>query len=200
VVGLAALTVTEPSLASDGVEELWRQTYWGESANALLRQFGSTAVVLPRAFDFGDSYATVVLRSRIVGAVPMVVFFQMDKITNGLKRIQLERPGYGVNPPAFHAILSALQTDFGSPDQLCAIPVRPASGYQAATEALWLRDDAVVSVIFRDTTLQAFEGLFGPATGSCGLTGQLLIRIGPPDGDGGPCSLERRRDPETPGR
>ena len=201
VVGLAALIVTEPSLPADGVEELWRQTYWGESANALLRQFGPTAVVLPRAFDFGDSYATVVLPSRIVGAVPMVVFFQMDKITNGLKRIQLERPRHGVNPPAFRAILSAIQTDFGSPDQLCAIPVRPASGYQAAAEALWLRDDAAISVIFRDTTLQAFEGcFFGPAAGSCGLTGQLLVRIGPSDGDGDPCSLKRRRGPETSGR
>jgi hypothetical protein len=201
VVGLAALTLADPSLAADGVEGLLRQTYWDESANDLLRQFGTSAVVLPRAFDFGDSYATVVLPSRIVGAVPMVVFFQMDKITNGLKRIQLERPRHGVNPPAFRAILSALQTDFGRPGQLCAIPVRPASGYQAAAEALWLRDDAVVSVIFRDTTLQALEGcLFGPATGSCGLTGQLLIRIGPSDGDGDPCSAERRRDPETRGR
>ena len=182
-----------PLLAADGIEGLWRQTHWGESANELLRQFGPAAVQLPRALDFGDSYATIVLPSQIVGVVPMVVFFQMDKVTHGLKRIQLERPRHGVNPPAFRAILAALQTDFGSPDRVCAIAVLPASGYQAAAEALWLRDGAVVSAIFRDTTLQAFEGcLFGPASGSCGLTGQLLVRIGPTAADGDPCSLERR--------
>jgi hypothetical protein len=57
---------------------------------------------------------------------------------------------------------------------------------------LWRRDDGVMSAIYRDTTLQAFEGcLFGPATGSCGLTGQLLVRISPPASDGDPCALER---------
>jgi hypothetical protein len=195
-VGLATATFTGPLLAGAGVEELWRQTHWGESSEALRRQFGSDASTLPRALDFGDSYVDVVLPSQMVGAVPMVVFFQMDKVTHGLKRIQLERPRHGVNPPALRAVLATLQTDFGSPDRVCAVPVLPASGYQAAAEALWLRDDAVVSAIFRDTTLQAFAGcLFGPATGSCGLTGQLLVRIGPPSGDGDPCSLERHRNP-----
>ena len=200
-VGLAAVALAGPLLAASGVEGIWLQTHWGESSDALLRQFGADAKRLPRALDFGDSYVDVVLPGETIGGVPMVVFFQMDKVSHGLKRIQLERPRHGVNPPAFRGILSALQTDFGSPDQLCAIPVLPASGYQAAAEALWLRDDAVVSAIFRDTTLQAFEGcLFGPATGSCGLTGQLLVRIGPTAGDGDPCSLERRRDPEEPVR
>jgi hypothetical protein len=194
-VAIAATALAGPIFAADGIEGIWRATYWGESSDALLRQFGTDANRLHRAFDFGDSYVDVVLPSRAIGGVPMVVFFQMDKVTHGLKRIQLERPRHGVNPPAFRAILAALQTDFGSPDQTCAIPVIQASGYQAAAEALWLRNDAVVSAIFRDTTLQAFEGcLFGPATGSCGLTGQLLVRIGLPSGDGDPCSLERRRD------
>ena len=200
-VAVAAPALAAPVLAADGIEKIWHQTHWGESANDLLRQFGSDATRLHQALDFGDSYVDVLLPSHTIGGVSMVVFFQMDKITHGLKRIQLERPRHEVNPPAFRSILAALEIDFGSPDQLCAIPVRPANGYQAAAEAQWLRGDAVVSVIFRDTTLQAFEGcLFGPATGSCGLTGQLLVRIGPSDGDGDPCSLEQRRDPETPGR
>src|SRR4029077_1780899 len=197
--GAVALAGAPP--AATGIEGLWRQTYWGESSVELLRQFGTDARQLPRALDFGDSYATVVLPSQMVGGVPMVVFFQMDKTTHGLRRIQFERPRHGVNPPAFRGILAALSADFGTPDRLCAIPILPANGYQAAAEALWLRDGAVVSAIFRDTTLQAFEGcLFGPASGSCGLTGQLLVRIGPPNGDGDPCSLEWSRDTETPGQ
>ena len=193
---VAVLVFARPAHAETGIREIWRQTHWGESSDALVRQFGADATKLSRAVDFGDSYVDVFLPSQPIGGVPMVVFFQMDKISHGLKRIQLERPRHGVNPPAFRGILAALQTDFGSPDQLCAIPVLPASGYQAAAEALWLRDGTVVSATFRDTTLQAFEGcLFGPATGSCGLTGQLLVRIGPPSDDGDPCSLERHRNP-----
>jgi hypothetical protein len=195
-VWITITVVAGPAHAAAGIEEIWHRTYWGEPSETLLQQFGGAATRLPRALDFGDSYADVVLPGQVVGGVPMVVFFQMDKTTHGLKRIQFERPRHGVNPPAFRALLAALQTDFGSPDQMCVIPVSPAGGYQAAAKELWLRDGAVVSAIFRDTTLQAFEGcLFGPATGSCGLTGQLLLRIGPPGGDGDPCSPELHRDP-----
>jgi hypothetical protein len=195
-VWIAVVTLAGSALAASGIEEIWHKTHWGQSSEILLQQFGDAATRLPKALDFGDSYADVVLPSQVVGGVPMVVFFQMDKATHGLKRIQLERPRHGVNPPAFRAILAALETDFGRSDQMCVIPARPAGGYQAVAEELWLRDGAVVSAIFRDTTLQAFDGcLFGPATGSCGLTGQLLVRIGPPGGDGDPCSLERPGGP-----
>jgi hypothetical protein len=187
----AAMGLAERALGSNDVARLWQQTRWGESSDELLREFGPDAMRLPQPLDFGDSYVDVALPRYVVGGVPMVVFFQMDRATHGLKRIQLERPRHGVNPPAFRALLIALQSDFGWPDRLCAVPVYPHGGYQAANEALWFRDGAAISAIFRDTTLQAFEGcLFGPATGSCGLKGQLLIRIGPPDGGADPCFLE----------
>ena len=190
-IALAAVAYAGCALAAAGIEEIWHQTYWGEFSDALLRQFGAEATRLPRALDFGDSYTDVVLPIQVIGGVPMVVFFQMDKATHGLKRIQLERPRHGVNPPAFRAILAALRNDFGTPDQMCVVPAHPAGGYQAAAEELWLRNGAIVSAIFRDTTLEAFEGcLFGLASGTCGLTGQLLVRIGPPGGDGDPCSLQ----------
>jgi hypothetical protein len=192
----AALVVFVPvqlSFAADGMEQLLHETHWGESSGELLDVFGA-ARRLPRALDFGDSYADIVLSWQTLGGMPMVVFFQMDKATHGLKRIQLERPRHGVNPPAFRAIAAALHADYGQPDQTCVIPVLPASGYQAAAEERWARDGAVISAIFRDTTLQAFEGcLFGPATGWCGLHGQLLVRIDPPDGSADPCSLAFRR-------
>jgi hypothetical protein len=178
---VAVLAHPRFSVAADGIEELLRETHWGETSGELLRQFGEEAKRLPQALDFGDSYADLVLTRQTLGGVPMVVFFQMDKATHGLKRIQLERPRHAVNPPSFRAIAAALHADYGKPDQTCVIPVLPASGYQAAAEERWTRDGAVISAIFRDTTLQAFEGcLFGPATGWCGLRGQLLVRIGPP--------------------
>ena len=197
----AALAVLVPaglSLAAGGTEDLLRETHWGETSGELLRQFGDEARRLPRAVDFGDSYADIVLARETLGGVPMVVFFQMDKVTHGLKRIQLERPRHGVNPPSFRAIAAALHAEYGKPDQTCVIPVLPESGYQAAAEERWIHDGAVISAIFRDTTLQAFEGcLFGPATGWCGLQGQLLVRIGPPDGAADPCALALHHDPTS---
>jgi hypothetical protein len=186
------VSIAGPVSGADGITELLRRAYWGETSEALFEEFRTTAVRLPRALDFGDSYANVVLNGITVGGVPVVVFFQMDKATHGLKRIQLERPRHGVNPPAFRAISEALHAAYGRPDKICVVPARPVGGYQAAAQELWVRGDNVISAIYRDTTLQAFEGcLFGVTSGRCGLTGQLLVRVSPAGGnaDPDPCSL-----------
>jgi hypothetical protein len=180
---------------ADAVPELLSQVHWGESSRSLLQQFEGAAMQLPRSLDFGDSYVDVVLHGETVGGVPVVTFFQMDKRTGGLKRIQLERPRHGVNPPALRAISAALQADYGRPDKTCFMPVSPIGGYQAAAQEVWVRGTNAISAIYRDTTLQAFEGcLFGVASGHCGLTGQLLVRLSPADGiaKSDPCSLTSR--------
>jgi hypothetical protein len=190
---LAALT--RSACSAEAIPELLQQTYWGESSEALLRQFGSTAIRLPRALDFGDSYTDLVLNGETVGGVPVVVFFQMDKRTHSLKRIQLERPRHGVNPPAFRAITAALRSAYGNPDQICVVPVHPATGYQDAAQEIWLRGEDAITAILRDTTLEAFEGcIFGITSGPCGLTGQLLVRLSPADGiaEPDPCGLALR--------
>jgi hypothetical protein len=194
---LLATVLATPAAAADVVTDLLKQVRWGETSHDLLQQFGGAATQLPRSLDFGDSYVDVVLHGETVGGVPVVTFFQMDKRTHGLKRIQLERPRHGVNPPALRAISTALNAGYGRPDKICFTPVTPIGGYQAAVQELWVRGTDAISAIYRDTTLQAFEGcLFGVASGYCGLTGQLLVRISPADGiaEPDPCSLTTRRD------
>jgi hypothetical protein len=185
----AALPAASPSRAEAGIAPLLQETQWGESSEDLFHRFGAAAMRLQVPLDFGDSYARIVLPNATLGGVPVVVFFQMDKKTHGLLRIQIERPPHGVNPPAFRAIAAALNAELGPPDQICGVPPVPESGWQAAAEERWRRGDVTISAIFRDTTLQAFEGcLYGPATGWCGLHGQLLVRLGPSDRGAGPCS------------
>ncbi|MBV9858682.1 MAG: hypothetical protein JO038_01045 [Alphaproteobacteria bacterium] len=177
------------SARADDLVAAWQGTHWGETAGALQAHFGDQATRLPQPIDFGDSYAEIVLRKLTLGGYPVIGFFQMDKRTHGLKRIQLERQRHGVNPPAFRAVLAALEADYGAPDLRCGIRPGPASGYQEAAERVWLRPGIVIRAIFRDTTIEAFEGCLAgdPSLGPCGLTGQLLVRISPPSGDDGRC-------------
>lgn len=169
---------------------MWAGVRWGEPSGALVAQFAGRATMLPWAIDYGDSYVTVVLRDVLVGGVRMIAYFQMDKRTGGLKRIQLERPQHGVNPPAARAVLFALAAEYGRPEAACSIGAGPANGYQQSAEWLWRRDGATIRAIFRDTTIEAVEGcLFRPLTaGPCGLTGRFLVRVSPPGGDRTPCS------------
>jgi hypothetical protein len=193
---LVTLWAGAASHAAD-IADAWEGTQWGESESALLAHFGARATRLARPIDFGDSYAEIVLRSVVVGGVPLVAFFQMDKTTGGLRRIQLERQRHGVNPPAFRAVLGALEAAYGAPDMMCGVAPGPAGGYQAAAERVWLRDVRVIRAIFRDTTIEAFEGCLAgdpSIAGPCGLTGQLLVRISPPGpgGDSAGCPAPAR--------
>jgi hypothetical protein len=164
-------------------------TDWSESDAALLKHFGARATVLPEAIDFGDSYTQMVLRQFALGGYGLIVYYQIDKATHGLKRIQLERPRHSVSPPAFRGVLAALEESYGPADLQCGARPGPASGYQGAAEYVWSRDSLVIRAIFRDTTLEALEGCYSPA---CGLTGQLLLRISPPPGDDARCPVAPR--------
>ncbi|MGE5268654.1 MAG: hypothetical protein ACM3JG_03155 [Thiohalocapsa sp.] len=183
------LALTALSAAAAGLATSWQGTQWGESNRALLAQFGSSVTVLPRPLDFGDSYTQIVRRDIVVGGWKLIAFYQMDKQTGGLKRIQLERQRHGVNLAAFRGVLGGLEAAYGRPDLTCQIPLGPRSGYQRGAERIWRRDDIVIRAIFRDTTVEAYEGCpFTDITmGPCGLTGQLLVRISPPAADPGGC-------------
>ena len=188
---LAALALLHaPMAGASDLAEILRGVRWGEPGSALLAAVGDGGMLLPRPIDFGDSYAEMVRRDVALGGVPLIAFFQMDRRTGGLKRIQLERQRHGVNPPAFRAVFGALAARYGAPDANCTTAPGPAAGYQAATESVWRRDGLVVRAVFRDTTIEAFEGCLAgePALARpCGLTGQLLVRISPPEADGAGC-------------
>ncbi len=188
---LLALLIGAPAgpAAAAEIGDSWWGVEWGERALALLVQFGRRATVLARPIDFGDSYVQIVRRDVTAGGLPLVVFYQMDKATGGLKRIQLERQRHGVNPAAFRAVLGALEAAYGPPDAMCGVAPGPAGGYQAAAERMWRRDGLVIRAVFRDTTIEAYQGCLAgdPSIGPCGLTGQLLVRISPPGADTASC-------------
>jgi hypothetical protein len=163
---------------------------WGETGRELLETLGIRATVLTRPIDFGDAYATIVVRDAALGGIAMTAFFQMDKATGGLKRVQFERPRHRVNPPSYRAVVAALDSAYGPPSATCAIPAVPANGYQASVERVWRRDGMTIRAIFRDTTIQAFEGcLWWWQTPPCGLTGQMLVRFAPRGADRTECAV-----------
>ena len=131
---------------------------------------GAQGVMVPHVQNAAEAKAIV----------EACLYAPKDRVTHGLKRVQVEPLGHEINPPAYRAIAAALNAEYGQPTQRCITPPVPDAGFQAAVEERWQHDDAAISAIFRDTTLQAFEGcLYGPASGWCGLHGQILVRISP---------------------
>lgn len=185
---LCGLVPQTPAGAAD-LAEIWDGTSWGEPGRDLVEHFDGEATILASPLIYGDSFTQVVLRDVEVGGVTLVAFFQMDKKTGGLKRIQLERQRHGVNPPAFRGVAAGLEAAFGAPGAYCAAGPAARNGFQAATELDWWRDGDLIRAIFRDTTIEAFEGCVTRdiTTGPCGLTGQLLVRISPLGGDQPSC-------------
>src|SRR5690242_5647314 len=66
----------------------WDGIVWGEDSATLARRFAGRAVTLAPPIEFGDSYVDVALRNERLGGYPFVVYFQMDRATHGLKRVQ----------------------------------------------------------------------------------------------------------------
>ncbi|HTZ36593.1 MAG TPA: hypothetical protein VMB84_11245 [Stellaceae bacterium] len=180
-----AATILGRSARADGVADAWAGTAWGESPQALQRALGSRGFALPQPIDFGDSYAPLVVRQLPVGGFPLIVYYQIDKASHGLKRIQLELPRHRVNAAAFRGVYDALAGALGIPDTACGAAPGAATGYQGTAEYAWRRDGLVIRAIFRDTSLEALGGCVSPA---CGLTAQLLVRVSPPALDGGTCA------------
>jgi hypothetical protein len=181
---LAAWAILSFPARATGLDDASAGTRWGESPEELQRHFGARGFALPQPIDFGDSYAPLVVRDVSVGGFSMIAYYQIDKVTHGLKRIQLERPRHMVNAGAFRGVFMALDAEYGAPDKDCGTLPGPTTAYQGAAEYVWQRDGGVIRAIFRDTTLEALNGCYSPA---CGLTAQLLIRISPPAEDRGAC-------------
>jgi len=126
-----AVALASPASAASLAEAIGN-TYWGETPQALQRQLANRAVTLSRPIDFGDSYAPLIMRGVRVGGVEMIAYYQIDKATLGLKRVQLERPRHQVNAAAFRALFTA----FGNRRARPIRSVGSGPGRRAATRGL----------------------------------------------------------------
>ena len=171
--------------AANAADSGWHGTVWGESTAGLGRQFGAAATRLDRPIDFGDSYADLVLKNFDVGGYGFTVFFQMDKRSHGLKRIQIERGRHGAVPQVAKAAFDALVESYGPPTIACSIRAHTIDA-QNLVEEVWQRDDTTVRALFREASLNTLDpylaravGDFVTGTTTAGLSQQLLIRIAP---------------------
>jgi hypothetical protein len=171
-----------PAAAAD---TFWLGTSWGESDAALAKQLGPAATHLAPPLDFGDSTADLVLKDYKIGGYGFIVFFQMDKTTHGLKRIQIERGRHGAVPQVADAAFAALVDRYGPPTESCAMRAHTV-GAQTLVEHIWRQGDTVMRALFRDASLNTLDpylargvGDFVYGSASIGLSQQLLIRIAP---------------------
>jgi hypothetical protein len=188
-VALAVLLLATTA-AAEFVEAPWREVSWGETSDAIARHFGARARRVAPPLDYGDSYVDLVLRDVTIGGFNVITYFQMDKRTRGLKRVQLERPRHGVSPVAAQAIQQVLLEIYGAPDRSCSARPREENGWQSSAELDWRRDGETIRLVLRDMTFDpgagcAFGG--GAVLGVCGLPAQILIRVAPAGADGGGC-------------
>jgi len=175
----------------------WHDTAWGESTDGLDRQFGAAATRLDRPIDFGDSYADLVLKNYEIGGYGFIVFFQMDKRSHGLKRIQIERGRHGAVPQVAKAAFDALVANYGRPSVTCSAEAHTIDA-QTLVEEVWQRDDTTVRALFREASLNTLDPYLARAVGdfvtgstAAGLSQQLLIRIAPAGTEPDDCHVKK---------
>ena len=194
---LAASIALALPYAADAAATGWRGTSWGESTDMLGQEFGAAATRLGRPIDFGDSYADLVLKNYEIGGYGFVVFFQMDKHSHGLKRIQIERGRHGAVPLVAKAAFDSLVASYGPPTVACATRAHTIDA-QSLVEEVWQRDGTTVRALFREASLNTLDPYLARAVGdfvtgstAAGLPQQLLIRIAPAGTEPQDCRFAR---------
>ena len=178
-----ALILALPAVAHASVAEIWQRVSWGESDEAIAREFGSRATVLDPPIEYGDARVHVVLRDVRLGGHDFAVYFQSDR--SGLRRIHFERPRHGAVLGVYRDVVAALESELGVPTGACDIPRQRPTGYQAERVRLWTLAGGTVRAVFRDTSIESSEGCLAEersGTSACGLTGQIFVQISPRDG------------------
>jgi len=182
---LALVLGASPAAAQFSGDTGFEGVQFGATTAELLQRFGARATRLNRPLDFGDADADVVLRRHELGGYPFIVFFQMDRASRMLKRIQIERPRHGAVLMVHNAAIAALVAQYGAPTQVCIQSI-PRPGGQAIDERIWRLGDVVVRAVFREQSL----GLLVPRKLGVddwevwepspeGMPQQLFVRITP---------------------
>jgi hypothetical protein len=190
----AALLVASPVSAQTGGDTGFDGVRFGDTSAALLQRYGTRATRLARPLDFGDTYVDVVLRRHMLGGYPFIVFFQMDKATRILKRIQIERPRHGAVAMVHQAVVADLEARYGKPADVCIDRVARPGG-QAIDERVWRTGTIMIRIVFREQSL----GVLAPRKLDVydwetwepspeGMPQQLFVRITPADAGGDACS------------
>ncbi|TWT02099.1 hypothetical protein [Reyranella sp. CPCC 100927] len=186
---MAAALLGRPALAQPTGDSGFEGVRFGVTSAELLQQFGARATMLDRRLDFGDAYVDVTVRRYVLGGFPFIVFFQMDKASGLLKRIQIERPRHGAVAMVHRAAVTALTAQYGAPTYAC-VQAAPRSGRQAIDERIWQRDGVVVRLVFREQDLGVLVPrrlgvddwqVWEPSLE--GMPQQLFVRIAPAAGE-----------------
>jgi hypothetical protein len=179
-VTLAGLLILFPVVAHAAIGEVWQHVRWGEADATLARTFGARATVLDRPIEYGDAEVRVVLRNVMLGGHAFAVYFQMDKVDGGLRRIHFERPRHGAVLGVFRDVVAAIEAEYGDVSYTCDMPPRSNAAGQLETVRIWEVDGGIIRAVFRDTTMSASEGCLAEersGTSPCGLTGHIFVQI-----------------------
>jgi hypothetical protein len=173
---ILAGALATPALAAGALDPLISGLRWGESTASVRDHFGKGALALEPPIEFGDAYVDVALRGFRLGGDDYIVYFEMDKAGQGLKRVLLERPRHSANQAAFAAASRILAAELGMAKS-CRVKARPGNGYQSMATKIWRSAGNRVRAIFRDTTLESENGCQEIGFLPCGLEGRLVIVI-----------------------
>ncbi|MEO1248199.1 MAG: hypothetical protein AAFW76_00020 [Pseudomonadota bacterium] len=103
---------------------------------------------LPGRWEYGRSYADHAVMGVDVGGLAFDAFFQMNKQTERLEQVLLERRRAGATPAAFEELLAALINDYGAPSATCQQSKQ--GGEPQRHELIWRFPTTTVHASFLD--------------------------------------------------
>lgn len=128
--------------------EGWQSARWGMTQDELVSAVPAEITVLPGRWEYGRSYADHAVMDAQVGGLAFDAFFQMNKKTDRLEQVLLERRRAGATPAAFGELLAALTDEYGQPSETCRQAKQ--GGEPQRHELIWRFPTTTVHASFLD--------------------------------------------------
>jgi hypothetical protein len=155
LVGVTILLGSPAGARATDLETLMA-AHWGMDAAGLDKALDSADQPLPGRWDFGRYYADRIVENVDVGGHAFRAFLQMDRGTDRLGQILLERRGRQAGPLVFEDIKQALTERFGEPEEDAR---QGDKALPTAIRVVWRMPELTVTASFFDfyTTGMFFE-------------------------------------------
>jgi hypothetical protein len=134
--------------AASGRAAGWDRVEWGMTAREVAAAYGDRVKLLSPPIEFGDSLAPVVLLDTPFGGYGFRVYFQIDKASQRLAHVLLERRRQYADPEIFRTVIETLRRERGREDLVC--DRRGGRGAPSLVERIWRGADATVVASYLD--------------------------------------------------
>lgn len=131
----------------------WDAARWGMTGPELEEALGDAVAPLSGRWLYGGAYAELTVPRVLLGGLGFAAYLQMDRRSDRLRQVLMERRRTGATPAVFERLIDELEERYGAPSLVCTQAKR--GGQPLDYEMIWRFPTTTIHVKFLDFSTTA---------------------------------------------